>query len=88
MSLWERITSWFRTESAEARDWSADLQRDVSSDLDRKEADLRASPAEKLENLQDQISGNTDVFDEIKGKIASAGIDPEADDDPITEGND
>lgn len=81
MSFWENIKNWVRRESTEAREWSADLQRDLSADLDRKEADLRATPAEKLENLQDQISGNTDAFDEIKGKIAAAGIDPEADDE-------
>lgn len=78
MSTWERIKSWFRSESEAAREWSADLQRDLSADLDRKEADLRATPAEKLENLQEQISGNTDAIDEIRGKIAAAGVDPES----------
>lgn len=86
MSLWENIKSWFRSESTAAREWSSDLQRDLSADLDRKEADLQASPAEKIENLQGQISGNTDIFDDIKGRVAAAGIDPEAnsstDDDP------
>lgn len=69
MSLWERITSWFRTESAEASEWSTDLQRDLSSDLDRKEAEMKATPAERMDQLQEQISGNTDTIDEIKGKI-------------------
>ncbi len=81
MSTWERIKSWFRSESEAARDWSADLQGDLSADLDRKEADLRATPAEKLENLQEQIAGNTDAIDEIKDRIAAAGTDPETDDD-------
>lgn len=81
MNTWERIKGWFRSESDAAREWSTDLQRDLSAGLDRKEADLRATPAEKLENLQEQISGNTDAFDEIKGRIAEAGIDPEADED-------
>lgn len=81
MSFWQNLKNWFRTESTAAREWSADLQRDLSADLDRKEADLRATPEEKLGNLQERISGNTDAFDEIKGKITAAGIDPEADDE-------
>ena len=79
MSLWESVKSWFRSESTEAREWSGDLQRDLSADLDRKEADLQASPAEKIESLQDQISGNTNTIDEIKGRIETTGIDPETD---------
>ncbi len=76
MSLWESIKSWFRSESTDAREWSDDLQRDLSSVLDRKEADLKATAAEKLENLQERISDNTDAFDDVKGKIAAAGVDP------------
>ena len=79
MSLWERITSWFRTESAEAHDWSTDLQRDLSSDLDRKEAELKSTPAERMDQLQEQISGNTDTLDEIKGKIGITDPAPAAD---------
>ena len=82
MSLWDSIKSWFRSESTEAREWSGDIQRDLSADLDRKEADLRATPAEKMESLQDQIAGNTDVFDEIKGRVEAAGIDVESDPGP------
>lgn len=79
MSMWENIKSWFRSESTAAREWSDDLERDLSADLARKETDLRATPEEKLENLQDQISGNTDAFDDIKGRIAAAGIDVDGD---------
>lgn len=86
MSTWERIKSFFRSESEAAREWSADLQRDLSADLDRKEADLKATPAEKLENLQEQISGNTDAFDEIKGRIVASGVDPESEEDTTAEG--
>ena len=81
MTFWETVKSWFRTESESAREWSADVQRDMSAELDRKEAELRATPSERIDQLQDQIAGNTDAFDEIKGKIAAAGIDPEAVDD-------
>ncbi len=77
MSLWESIKSWFRSESADARAWSDDVQRDVSANLDRREADLRATPAEKMERLQDQIAGNSDTFDEIRGRVESVGPDPE-----------
>ncbi|MDH3300273.1 MAG: hypothetical protein OES24_07175 [Acidimicrobiia bacterium] len=83
MSTWDRIKRWFRSEAADARKWSEDLQRDLSADLDRKEAHLQASPAERLENLQEQIAGNTDAFVEIKGKIAAA--DTEAGTDPSTD---
>ncbi len=79
MSLWERITSWFRTETAEARDWSAEVQQDLSADLDRKEAELRATPSERIEQLQEQISGNSDAFDELKGRIETSGTDAETD---------
>ncbi len=91
MSLWENIKSWFRSESAEARDWSAEVGRDLSADLDRREADLRATPAEKMDRLQEQISGNTDAIDEIRGRVESAGTDFSVDtagtDDEVIDGD-
>jgi len=76
MSVWNTIKSWFRSEADGAQDWSRDLQRDWSADLDRKESDLRATPTEKLESLQDQISDSSSVFDELRDKIEAAS-DPE-----------
>jgi hypothetical protein len=73
MGLWETVRSWFVTEAESAREVARNLETEWSADLDRKESELRAGPAEQLESLQDRIAGNTSAFDEIKAKIESSG---------------
>jgi gas vesicle protein len=75
MSLWESLRSWFRSEADSGRELADDLKADWSADLDRKEAELAASPKERIDQLQDQISDNSSAFDEIKTKIESADPD-------------
>lgn len=82
MSFWETVRGWFKSEAESARDLADDLQRDWSSDLDRKEAELAATPEERVEQLQDQISDNTSAFDDIKAKIETTDIDLDGDPNP------
>lgn len=75
MGFLDSLKSWLRTESADAKDLLGDTHSRMESDLDRREAELAASPAERLEQLQNQIAED-DSFgslrDKIEGRAAKA----------------
>jgi len=77
MSVWETVRSWFKSEAKSGRELAADIQADWSADLDRKEAEMAATPEERIAQLQDEISDNASAFDDLKAKIESddSGVD-------------
>lgn len=82
MSLWDTVRNWFKSEAESARDLAQDLEAKWSTDLDRKEAELAATPEERIEQLQDQIADQSSVFDDLKARIEPTGLDA---DDPTDE---
>ncbi len=77
MSFWDTVRGWFKSEVESAKDLAGDLETDWSADLDRKEAELNATPEQRMEQLQDQIATNDSAFDDIRAKIDSAEIKAE-----------
>jgi hypothetical protein len=75
MSLWDTVRKWFTSEAESARDLAHDLETEWSADLDRKEAELAATPEERIEQLQDQIADNSSAFDDLKARIEPDGLD-------------
>lgn len=77
MGFLDSLKTWFRSESADAKDLLGHTRTRMESDLDRREAELAASPAQRLEQLQEQIAED-DSFDSLRDKIEGRGAKAEA----------
>ncbi len=69
MGFLDSLRNWFRAEAAEAKDVLDHTRARMETDLDRREAELAASPSEKLEMLQEEISAGDDGFEALRDKI-------------------
>jgi len=75
MGFLDSLKTWFRSESAEAKDLLGDTKGRLETDLSRREADLAASPAERFEQLQEQIAEDNSLDalrDKVEGREAKA----------------
>lgn len=90
MGFLDSLKTWLRTESADAKDLLGDTKGRLESDLDRRESELAASPAERLEQMQAQIADD-DSFgslqDKIEGRAAKADAVEELADIPDGDGD-
>ncbi|MEM9565931.1 MAG: hypothetical protein AAGA93_25135 [Actinomycetota bacterium] len=78
MGFLDSLKAWFRTESNEARDLLDTTKSRMEADLDRREAEAAATPAERMEQLQEQIADGGDAFDAIRDKIEGRGLRAQA----------
>ena len=69
MSWFDRLRSLLRREAAEAKDVWRDTGQRLDADLARREADLHATPEEKLARLTEEIDQAPDPFDEVRARI-------------------
>lgn len=69
MGFLDTIKSWLGAEAAEANDLKNDLEARWNRDLDRKEAELAATPEERMRMIQDQIDDNRATLDELQAKV-------------------
>lgn len=69
MGFLDRFRSWLATESAEARDLGRDTKHRLEADLEQREAELAASPSEKLDMLQQEIADSDSSFDQLRDRI-------------------
>ncbi len=65
----DKLTSFFRSEKAELDDVLGETEQRWSGALDQAEADLEASPEDRLSAIQDQIAANDDAFDAIRDTL-------------------
>lgn len=77
MGFLDSVRSWFRTEAAEAREVGQQARSRMEADLDRREAELNLTPAERMEQLQQQIDDNSS-FEAIQDRIEGLGATAEA----------
>jgi hypothetical protein len=87
MGLLDDITAWFRRERADVGEAIDDLEDRVDDHLDRKERELTATPAERLEMIQEEIVD--DPFASIRERIEQSATPAEdgsvdADETPTT----
>lgn len=66
MGLRKAFKSWFLTEVAEVKETVSDLTDKAESALRQRESDLKASPEEKLDKLQEQISRDEGTFSDAR----------------------
>lgn len=81
MGLMDSLKQLITGEVEAAKDLKDDLETSWSADLDRKEADLNATPEEKIESLQDRIAQNSSFFGELRARMAETGPIPQVDAD-------
>ena len=74
MGFFDSLKNWFSSEVAEVKDSASAAQSRLESEMDRREADLRASPQDKLDQIQSEISDDpfAAVRDKIEGHQAHA----------------
>lgn len=74
MGFFDSLKNWFSSEVAEVKESASAAQTRLESEMDRREADLRASPQEKLDQIQSEISDDpfAAVRDKIDGQQAHA----------------
>ncbi len=75
------LKGWLGREASEAKQWSEATANDLHANLDRREAELKASPEERMKMIQNQVSANDDAFAQIQADIearaeTSTEIDP------------
>lgn len=73
MGFLESVKSWFRSEAAEARQVGRSTKTRLERDLERREAELAATPEQRLEQLQGKIADGDATFEDIQGKIDGRG---------------
>lgn len=69
MGFLDSLRAWFRTEAEEAKDAARQAKGRLEADLDRREAELRATPEERLEQLQRDIADGDTTFEDLQAKI-------------------
>lgn len=73
MGFLDSFKSWFKTEAAEAGELGRQTKGRLEAELDRRESELNATPAQRLEQLQEQIADGGSDFDELQAKIDGRG---------------
>ena len=74
MGFFDSVKNWFSSEVAEVKESASSAQSRLESEMDRREADLGASPQDKLDQIQSEISDDpfAAVRDKIDGQQAHA----------------
>ncbi len=80
MGLMDSLKQLLTGEVEAAGELKENLERSWSADLDRKEAELHATPSEKIDSLQDRIEQNSSFFGELRARMAETGPIPQVDD--------
>ncbi len=78
MGFLDSLKSWLRSEGAEARQLGRETKGRLQAELDRREADLTATPEQRLERLQEQIAEGGSGFDDLQSKIDGRAAHAEA----------
>lgn len=71
MGFLDSLKSWFRGEADEVRESMDDAAAALNADLDRREAELKAAPEEKMDRLLEEIEQSDQQLDELTAEIQS-----------------
>jgi hypothetical protein len=75
MQWLERLKHRFDNEASEVKESVDDLSARLDADLTRREAELDATPEQKLDGILDEIGENEAVFDELGAQANAQGDD-------------
>ncbi len=82
MGFWDKVKAALGRESAEAKDIYRQAHDRLSSDLDRREAELAETPEEKLARMTKDLETAPDPFDEVRARLDELRDDAGVDDPP------
>ena len=71
MGFLDSLERWFRGEADEVRESMDDAAAALNADLDRREAELKATPEEKMGRLLEEIEQSDQQLDEVTAEIRS-----------------
>ena len=69
MSLWDSVKSFFQREAADVVEGLEGLKDKLDVELTRREAQLEATPAERLDMIRDDIESSGSPLDDIEAKL-------------------
>ena len=69
MALWDSVKSFFQREAADVVEGLEGLRDKLDGELTRREAELEATPAERLDMIRDDIESSGSPFDDIEAKL-------------------
>ncbi len=69
MTFWESVKAFLRREASDVRDGIEGLKDRLDAELTRREAELEATPSERLDMIRDDIEEGDSVFDRIEAEI-------------------
>lgn len=86
MSLWKRLTAIFKREATDVAEGLARAGRAVDDELARKERELDASPAERIEMILEEQESRDDHFHELTERLLASQDDggPDPGSEPAT----
>jgi phage shock protein A len=67
VGFFNSVKQWFSSEAAEAKESATAAKTRMEAAMDRREADLSATPVQKLEQIKSEIGA--DPFAEVRDKI-------------------
>lgn len=83
MSLWERLTAIFKREAADVAGGLAKAGQALDDELARKERELEATPAERMEMILEEQQAQDAHFQELTDRVLGShdegGPDPGSD---------
>ena len=74
MGFFDSFKSWFASEAAEVKESASRATSSLESEMDKREAELQASPEQRMEQIQAEIDDDpfASVRDRIDGQQAHA----------------
>ena len=69
MGFFDSLKRWLSGEADEVRESMDDAAARLNADLDRREAELKATPEEKMDRLLEEIEQSDQQLDELTAEI-------------------
>ena len=69
MSFWDSVKAFFEREATDVKEGFGSLKDKLDSELTRREAELEATPSERLDTIREDIESSGSVLDDIEAKI-------------------
>lgn len=69
MTAWDSVRAFFKREAADVREGLDLLRQKLDAQMTRREAELEATPAERVDMIREDIESSGSVLDDIEAKI-------------------
>lgn len=69
MGFWDSVKAFFQREAGDVKEGLGGLKDKLDSELTRREAELEATPSERLDMIREDIESSGSALDDIEAKI-------------------